>query len=195
MASMSKRLLHDFHLRPMNRDETKLLLHSKLRTAGSDYPEYLFPDAICADIWRASGGWPGVADRVALLALAKAKTLPVSVMDVEHPALPSGTWDDAAQQSVDLPHLTKELESAEPPRLIVTNNGSVMSDLTMQRARLLTCKHSIWVGATSQRTGTRLPQSRLPCPHILRARGISRPRAQIRLAAPRVASWTSAQRP
>jgi general secretion pathway protein A len=137
MASMSKRLLHDFHLRPMNRDETKSLLHSKLRSAGSDYPEYLFPDAICADIWRASGGWPGVTGRVALLALAKAKTLPVSVMDVEHPALPSGTWTDAAQQSVDLPHLTKELKSAELPRLIVTNNGSVMSDLTMQRARLL----------------------------------------------------------
>ena len=137
MASMSKRLLHDFHLRPMNRDETKRLLHSKLKSAGSDQPENLFPDAICVEIWRASGGWPGIADRVALLALARARTLPVSVMDVEHPALPTGTWDEEAQRSIDILELRQKSVSHEPPRLIVTDNGSIMSEMTMKRSRLL----------------------------------------------------------
>lgn len=71
MEAIARRVVHDFHLRPMNREETKQYLHAKLSAAGSDYPSYIFPDAVCQDIWRASGGWPGVVDRVALLALAQ----------------------------------------------------------------------------------------------------------------------------
>ncbi len=133
MAAMAKRLVYDFHLRPMNRDETRHYLHSKLRAAGSDYPEFVFPDAVCRDIWSASAGWPGIADRVALLALARTATLPVAVMDVEHPTLPSGTWTDHGHTDIE----PDELVPPAPPRLIVTNNGSVMQDLTMENPRAL----------------------------------------------------------
>jgi hypothetical protein len=133
MAAMAKRLVHDFHLRPMNREETRHYLHSKLRAAGSDYPEFVFPDVVCRDIWSASAGWPGIADRVALLALAQTATLPVAVMDVEHPALPGGTWTDDGHTDVD----PDELVPPAPPRLIVTNNGSVMQDLSMEKPRVL----------------------------------------------------------
>jgi general secretion pathway protein A len=133
MASIAKRVSHDFHLRPMNREEARQYLHLKLRAAGSDYPEFVFPHEVCRDIWSASAGWPGIVDRVALLALAQAETLPVSVSDVEHPTLPSGTW--AEVESVELePEL---IVPPEPPRLIVTNNGSVMQNLTMEKARAL----------------------------------------------------------
>ena len=132
MAPIAGRVVHNFHLRPMNRVETKYYLHEKLRAAGSNYPAYVFSDEVCADIWKASGGWPGVVDRVALLALARCDALPVRLIDIEHPALPSGTWDDAAT-AVD----TDKLLPPEPPRLIVTNSGSVMEDLTMQKSRLL----------------------------------------------------------
>jgi len=133
MTSIAKRVTHDFHLRPMNREETRQFLHLKLRAAGSDYPEFVFPYEVCRDIWRAAGGWPGIVDRVALLALAQAETLPVSVSDVEHPTLPAGTWTEV--ESVELkPDL---IVPPEPPRLIVTNSGSVMQDLTMENARAL----------------------------------------------------------
>jgi hypothetical protein len=133
MAPMAKRVVHDFHLRPMNRDETRQYLHDKLRAAGCEYPQFVFPDTVCRDIWRASAGWPGIADRVALLALAQTDTLPVSVVDVEHPTLPSGTWAEDQQPKTDL----NELMPPAPPRLIVTNNGSVMNDLTMDKSRAL----------------------------------------------------------
>ena len=133
MAAMTKRIVYDFHLRPMNREETRQYLHSKLRAAGSEYPEFVFPDVVCRDIWSASAGWPGIADRVALLALAQAATLPVTVMDIEHPSLPSGTWTDDGLADIE----PDEIVPPEPPRLIVSNNGSVMEDLTLQNPRAL----------------------------------------------------------
>jgi len=93
----------------------------------------VFPDAVCRDIWCASAGWPGIADRVALLALARTTTLPVAVMDVEHPSLPSGTWTDEGHTDIK----SDEIVPPEPPRLIVTNNGSVMNDLTVAKPRAL----------------------------------------------------------
>lgn len=133
MSCISTRLVHDFHLRPMNRDETRTFLHTKLQAAGCSYPAFVFPDEICEDIWRASGGWPGIADRVALLALAQTETLPVAITDIEHPTLPIGTWDGPVASD----YASEYCDPAEPPRLIVTNNGSVMKDLTMSRPRVL----------------------------------------------------------
>jgi general secretion pathway protein A len=133
MQPMAKRVMHDFHLRPMNRAETRQYLHSKLRAAGSDYPEFVFPDTVCRDIWRASAGWPGIVDRVSLLALAKTETLPVAVTDVEHPMLPSGTWTDTGAPDIE----PDEILPPDPPRLIVTNNGSVMNNLSMEKPRAI----------------------------------------------------------
>jgi len=133
MQPMARRVIHDFHLRPMNREETRQYLHNKLRAAGSDYPEFVFPDSVCRDIWRASAGWPGIVDRVSLLALAKTETLPVAVTDVEHPALPSGTWTDNGALDIE----PDKLVPPAPPRLIVTNNGSVLNDLSMEKSRAL----------------------------------------------------------
>ncbi len=133
MAPMAKRLVSNFHLRPMNRDETKNYLHQKLETAGSEFPAFILPDAVCRDIWQASGGWPGIVDRVALLALARTESLPVSVSDIEHVALPTGTWADEGLDDVS----PDELVPPEAPRLIVTNNGSIMNDLRMDKSRVI----------------------------------------------------------
>jgi general secretion pathway protein A len=133
MAAIAKRVVHDIHLRPMNREETRQYVHSKLRAAGSDYPAFIFPDEVCRDIWRASAGWPGIVDRVALLALAQTSTLPIAVTDIEHPTLPSGTWAD--QRAADIE--PDEIVPPAPPRLIVTNQGSVLNDLTMEKTRAL----------------------------------------------------------
>lgn len=133
MEPLSDRLLHDFHLRPMTQTEARQNLYSKLRAAGSDYPDFVFPEAVCTELWNASGGWPGILDRLALLALARAETLPVAVSDVEHPALPNGTWDGAEPAFVKMENAI----SPEPPQLTLSNNGNVINELRMDKPRIL----------------------------------------------------------
>jgi type II secretory pathway predicted ATPase ExeA/pSer/pThr/pTyr-binding forkhead associated (FHA) protein len=132
MEAIAKRVLHDFHMRPMAREETRDYLHEKLIAAGAEFPAFVFPTGVCDELWRASGGWPGIIDRVALLAIARAESLPVSPEDVEHPALPSGTWDepDAAVELADD-------EPAPPPQLVVSTGGSIVRELTLDRPRML----------------------------------------------------------
>lgn len=133
MQPIAKRILHDFHLRPMSRQEAKHYLHTKLQAAGSNFPEFAFPDAVCEELWQASAGWPGIIDRIALLALASAKSLPVTVDTVEHPILPAGTWADA--------EATDELQNQGIPRkrpqLVVTSDGIVINELTMDKSKML----------------------------------------------------------
>ena len=133
MSAISKRILHDFHLQPMTRTEATDYLHEKLRAAGTDFPAVVFPNSVCDELWEASGGWPGIIDRIALLALAKAVSLPVPSDVVEFPALPAGTWVDA---DVDVPVAVAD-EPATTPQLVVTNSGSVIQDLAMEKPRVL----------------------------------------------------------
>ena len=133
MQAISKRILHDFHMHPMTREEARDYLNEKLIAAGAEFPTFIFPGAVCDELWKASGGWPGILDRIALLALAKADCLPVSADVVEHPTLPSGTWDIEDEVSV----ATAPAVPTAPPQLIVTNHGSVIQELTMDSARLL----------------------------------------------------------
>ena len=133
MQAMSKRILHDFHLHPMTCDEARDYVHEKLIAAGAGFPNFVFPSPVCDELWQASGGWPGIIDRIALLALAKAQCLPVAVDDIEHPTLPMGTWDGEQE-------LTEEAEAVVPtaaPQLVLSNNGSVIQELTFDKARLL----------------------------------------------------------
>ena len=131
MAPIAKRLLHDFHLRPMTRDEARDYVHEKLIAAGADFPALVCPNDVCEVLWKASGGWPGIIDRIALLALARAKNLPVSPDEVEFPTLPSGTWDEVAEEP------EAPLVPSKPPQLVVTNSGTVIQELSMEKPRLL----------------------------------------------------------
>ncbi len=133
MQPIAQRLLRDFHLRPMTEAEARTYIREKLKAAGSHYPDYLFPDAVCGELWKASGGWPGILDRLALMALARAETLPVALTDIEHPALPTGTWDDAgialAEQEIKV--------ATNAPQLIVSDNGKVVGEVEMSKPRIL----------------------------------------------------------
>jgi type II secretory pathway predicted ATPase ExeA len=133
MQAIERRVLHDFHLRPMSRGEARDYLHEKLTAAGAEFPAFVFPNAVCKELWEASGGWPGIIDRIALLALAKAESLPIDPDMIEHPVLPGGTWDEA---NFEVGDEARSLPAA-PPRLVVTNNGSVIDDIVMDKSRLL----------------------------------------------------------
>jgi len=133
MKSVQERLVDDFHMHPMTSMEARNFLHDKLRAAGSKIPESIFPVTVCNDLWRASGGWPGILDRIALLALSKANSLPVAATHVEHPVVPHGTWPDAAvheaEQSIDMP--------AAPPVIFVTFEGKTVQELHFDQKRFL----------------------------------------------------------
>ena len=133
MQAISDRLLHDFHLHPMTRNEATDYVHEKLRAAGTDFPAFVFPNAVCDELWEASGGWPGIIDRIALLALARTETLPVTAEVVEHPTLPMGTWADASCDDA----VVEVAVPPAPPQIVVTNNGSVIQELTMEKLRVL----------------------------------------------------------
>jgi type II secretory pathway predicted ATPase ExeA/pSer/pThr/pTyr-binding forkhead associated (FHA) protein len=133
MASIARRVAVNFQMRPMSCDDAKEYLREKLRKAGSPIPEYVFPNSVCVELWDASGGWPGVLDRIALLALSRADALPVAISAIERPTLPHSDWDDRA---------IAELEDAvgaipEPPKLIVSKDGEVMKELIFDQPRLL----------------------------------------------------------
>jgi len=96
-------------------------------------PEYVFPNSVCVELWDASGGWPGVLDRIAMLALSRADSLPVSISAIERPTLPHSDWDEdaiaALEDAVGVP--------PEPPKLIVTRDGDTIKELTFHQPRLL----------------------------------------------------------
>ncbi|MBT8100576.1 MAG: FHA domain-containing protein [Gammaproteobacteria bacterium] len=133
LESLKKRVSADFHMHPMTNIEAMDYLHTKLRAAGSDVPEYVFPVAVCTELWRASGGWPGILDRLALLAIARSESLPISVDQVEKPALPKGTWAEfdaaAREEKAGLP--------PGPPTLYVSLDGETLHEMTLDKARLL----------------------------------------------------------
>lgn len=133
MESLGRRLLHDYHLRPMSQHEARHYLHGKLRAAGSDSPGAIFPDDVCAALWKASGGWPGILDRLALLSLAHSTRLPVTVADVDRPVLPTGTWDEDELALAE--HELAIIPNA--PELIVTISGKVVRELKMDKPRML----------------------------------------------------------
>lgn len=133
MEAIRKRVSHDFHLRPMTYREATDFLYHKLRMAGCSTPEFVFPTAVCIQLWRSSGGWPGILNRIALQTLAKAESLPATVDLIENPTLPEGTWHEGS-----LIENRSQLESKpEPPTLYVSFDGEVLQELTMAKPRLL----------------------------------------------------------
>lgn len=133
MESIRKRVSHNFHLRPMTYREATDFLYHKLRIAGCSTPEFVFPTAVCIQLWRSSGGWPGILNRIALLTLAKAETLPATVDLIENPTVPEGTWH-AGSPTANRSGLEAK---PEPPTLYVSFDGDMLQELTMEKPRLL----------------------------------------------------------
>lgn len=133
MAIVARRIKYDLHLEPLTRDEAVTYVHTKLQIAGSDAPEKIFPAEVCDELWHASGGWPGILDRLALMSLARAESLPVSSDNIEKPALPNGTWDELDSISPGESLSTHE----DPPTIFVSYDGETILEMALERARIL----------------------------------------------------------
>jgi general secretion pathway protein A len=134
MEGIAKRLSGDFHLEPLTMDEVTDYLYAKMRSGGCFDPENVFPDEVCDELHAASGGWPGIVDRLALLALAKAEYCPIRSEHIERPAIPESTLvGDAtiAKQAGD------KDKSAPLPTIYLTHNGKTVKKQTIDGPRLL----------------------------------------------------------
>ncbi len=132
LEPLAKRMVADFHIHPLTRSEASTYLHTKLKAAGCKVPEFVFPTSVCSELWQASGGWPGVLDRIAMLALDRAETLPVAISTIERPELPEGTWDEDHA-----PAIEDDDEITEPPKLYVTENGEMIEEIDFVTPRIL----------------------------------------------------------
>lgn len=132
MSCIAGRLTGSFDLEPLSDVETKDYLYAKMRAGGCSVPATVFPDDVCIELHTASNGWPGVIDRLVLLALSKAEKPPITSELIERPSSMdelSALLDNACDWSVD--------ESIEPPRLYVTHEGKTILEVTMDKPRLL----------------------------------------------------------
>lgn len=132
LSCMSERMTGSFALRPLTAGETAQYLRDKLTAGGCAAPDTVLPADICRELHRASQGWPGVVDRLVLLALAKAEKCPVETAHIERPSLPE-----------DLPTLLDSrdyetgAEDEDAPVIYVTYNGQTLHEIRLTKPRLL----------------------------------------------------------
>ena len=128
MELMAKRLTGSFHLTPLTLDETTGYMYAKMRSGGCFDPENVFPDEVCAELYACSGGWPGIVDRLALLALANAEYCPVRKESIERPVVPSSTEGIKMVETKD---------ADQEPILFLTLHGQTLKKITFDQPRVL----------------------------------------------------------
>ena len=131
MACIAKRQTGSFELEPMSDFETRNYVYSKLRAGGCSAPARVFPEDVCLELHAASNGWPGIVERLVLLALSKAEKAPVTSDLIVQPE----TADPAALRDLECDwDMQRE---APPPVLFVSYNGELLRELVLDRPRLL----------------------------------------------------------
>jgi type II secretory pathway predicted ATPase ExeA len=137
MRPISDRLTGQFLLQPLTRPETTHYVYKKLISGGCGDPGGVLPRAVCDALHAASGGWPGIVDRLALLTLARAESFPVRVEHIpRRPKAAEASHGVAVlEPTVSAP---KALDNRiAGPRLILTSSGKTLQKITMDRPRLL----------------------------------------------------------
>ena len=128
MQSIESRLTGKFLLKPLTRTETAKYAHKKLRSGGCNDPTAVMPAAVCNRLHSASGGWPGVIDRLAMMALANTDHIPVQV---EH--IPKRLKEDDRPPNVIAP----------TPQLILSVNQTAIGRISVDKPRLLIGRNAL----------------------------------------------------
>ena len=135
-------------VKPLSAKETMIYLHARLRAAGSDRADTVFPFDVCDRLRELSGGWPGPLNRFALEAMARADDLPVSVIDTYAPQdLAAEVGEDTREQlrpgrpeadDDNIPTLiSDEAEDTTPPRVVISRNGKHVGTHILADRRVL----------------------------------------------------------
>jgi len=120
MESLSRLITAKFLLQPLTRNETTDYIYKKLSRGGCKNPGYLMSQAVCDRLHQASGGWPGILDRLAMMTMANADRFPIRSEHV--PAV-------AAAQP--------ENDNASTPQLILTYRRKTLCRIRFEKPQLL----------------------------------------------------------
>jgi general secretion pathway protein A len=140
MQQISRRMTGDYHLEPMKIRETTDYLHAKLRAGGCHDPLSVLPLEVCDELHNSSGGWPGVVDRLVLLALAKATRCPIGREYVERPVVANGTPSLVVGTEESVANGDNGLNGVGDsgvPKLFLTYNGRTLREIDIDRPRIL----------------------------------------------------------
>ena len=128
LQSIEMRITGKFLLKPMTRTETATYAHKKLKIGGCEDPKSIMPPEVCNRLHEASGGWPGVVDRLAMMALANAEKIPLLVENI-----PEKAQKDKKPPNVIVPD----------PQLVLTNNGKTIRKIKIDQPRLLIGRNAL----------------------------------------------------
>ena len=120
MRSIETRLTGKFLLKPLTRTETVAYTHKKLKSGGCSDPGAVMPPAVCDRLHSASGGWPGVIDRLAMMALAKAERIPLLVEHI--PKKSPNVVERTPQLILTFKQKTLKKISLDKPRYLIGRN-------------------------------------------------------------------------
>ncbi|MEQ8207458.1 MAG: FHA domain-containing protein, partial [Woeseia sp.] len=130
LEALNSRLTGVFNLAGMDDQETEIYLYSKLAAGGCETPEAVVPESVCVELHKASGGWPGIVDRIMLFALARATSCPLSAEHIERPVVPAMTGDAGvvAKQST---------VNAAAAKLFLTYQGRTVREISLDSERVM----------------------------------------------------------
>ena len=133
LSNLAERNPAWFSLAPLTSKETMIYLHARLKAAGLEQADTVFPFDVCDRLRDQSGGWPGLLNHFALEAYERATDFPASVVDTVE-----GGTSAVQEKSATLPVLsTDTAEHRQPPRLIVTRDGTVTTEYTFSEKKVL----------------------------------------------------------
>ncbi|NNE59541.1 MAG: FHA domain-containing protein [Woeseia sp.] len=129
--SIATRLMGTFNMVPMDNEEVGHFVRSKLGAGGCSQPTKIAPDAMQKELHQASGGWPGMVDRLMTLALAEAKQLPLTAKNLDRPQLPEMTGNAGLQLNA---HEDIEISGA---KLYLTYKGRTLREIPLDSERII----------------------------------------------------------
>jgi type II secretory pathway predicted ATPase ExeA len=135
MSCIDARMTGSFFVEPLSDFETKNYVYEKMLAAGCPAPQTIFPADVCLRLHSSADGWPGIVDRLALLALRKAERFPVTGEMIEQPPKPQDirtAFDATASPAGD-----GRNGGQEAPKLYVSHNGETVAELRLEGERLL----------------------------------------------------------
>jgi type II secretory pathway predicted ATPase ExeA len=122
MRSISQRVTGKYLLQPLTRKETANYVYRKLLSSGCKNPQAVVPPAVCDRLHTAACGWPGMVDRLALMAFSKAERFPLRV-------------DHIPQRPAAKRKTAKTIDSV--PHLILTCRRKTLKRMELNKPRLL----------------------------------------------------------
>lgn len=133
LSNISQRYPGAFHMEPLSAKETMLYLHARLRAAGHDRADTIFPFDVCDRLREQSGGWPGMLNLFALEAIKRSSGFPLSVVDTY------GAKQKTREASAtNLPVLElEERVNRQPPRLVISKDGQTVSEFIFNGNKVL----------------------------------------------------------